>query len=739
MVGSEPEICEVGGGGLFLPFNDDEQRWPDAVRAFLYLVILGWFFLGVAIIADIFMAAIEAVTSKRKAYRLKSGQTVYVRVWNATVANLTLMALGSSAPEILLNVIEILSKKFYAGDLGPSTIVGSAAFNLMVIIAVCVYVIPSGEARTLRQPDVFKVTAFFSVFAYIWLIFILAVVSPDLVEAWEGVVTFCFFPVLVVTAFLVDIGMCSKRKQEVNIEEQQLLQAQMMERGMEITEEDALMMLRARDEELVGKSKAAVRAENGLTAAKGIASSDLSVGFVTQRFCFHEADTRLELEVEKNGDLAMESRVGIEYRTSDGTMTATRGQYHTLIDYLDIPAGQKSGVAVIERMPEMEIKTSTTSERLKDVNAIGKAEDEKNPLAATNGFDEYLQAQEDFFNVEIIRAVKLSSNTNGPASCTASDRMSSWPARSGTCSASMNDPINVKDRQFMTLADELNSKESSAKVSVMPDYRKVQVAITSIEESGQLRFEQPELSIPGKGEIEELKISVQRLNGSAGELTCRYTTEADTAKPVGDYEHTEGELVFLPGVMSQEIVIKILPKPSWEGSDRFFVVLSDIPGRTQCVLEDFAICGVNITSDRAAGFTNNILRLMDNNMNLDAWQQGTREWKEQWFSAFRPNSASDDDQVQEATAGEWTLHIIALPWKVLFALVPPPAYCNGWLCFCVALAMIGLLTGFIGDLAGLLGCVLGLKPGVTAITIVAIGTSLPDTFALLKIRPQTWL
>jgi len=28
-----------------------------------------------------------------------------------------------------------------------------------------------------------------------------------------------------------------------------------------------------------------------------------------------------------------------------------------------------------------------------------------------------------------------------------------------------------------------------------------------------------------------------------------------------------------------------------------------------------------------------------------------------------------------------------------------------------------------------MGCVIGLKPGVTAITFVAIGTSLPDTFA----------
>ena len=66
---------------------------------------------------------------------------------NPVVANLSLMALGSSAPEILLNVIEITTGKFMAGDLGPSTIVGSAAFNLLVILGVCVAAITEGTRR----------------------------------------------------------------------------------------------------------------------------------------------------------------------------------------------------------------------------------------------------------------------------------------------------------------------------------------------------------------------------------------------------------------------------------------------------------------------------------------------------------------------------------------------------------------------------------------------------------------
>ena len=76
---------------------------------------------------------------------------IEVRIWSDAVANLTLMALGSSAPEILLSIIEIIGNDFRAGDLGPGTIVGSAAFNLFVISAVCVMFIPAGETRRIKD------------------------------------------------------------------------------------------------------------------------------------------------------------------------------------------------------------------------------------------------------------------------------------------------------------------------------------------------------------------------------------------------------------------------------------------------------------------------------------------------------------------------------------------------------------------------------------------------------------
>lgn len=49
------------------------------------------------------------------------------------------MALGSSAPEILLSIIETVSTLGQApGRLGASTIVGSAAFNFLVISGVSI-------------------------------------------------------------------------------------------------------------------------------------------------------------------------------------------------------------------------------------------------------------------------------------------------------------------------------------------------------------------------------------------------------------------------------------------------------------------------------------------------------------------------------------------------------------------------------------------------------------------------
>ena len=90
---------------------------------------------------------------------------------------------------------------------------------------------------------------------------------------------------------------------------------------------------------------------------------------------------------------------------------------------------------------------------------------------------------------------------------------------------------------------------------------------------------------------------------------------------------------------------------------------------------------------------------------------------------------NEDGIIEDISALEAALHFLSIGWKVLFACTPPPHWGGGIPCFIVAICFIGALTAVVGEIAGVMGCVMGLKPGVTAITFVAIGTSLPDTFA----------
>jgi len=213
----EPKICKKGGGGLFLPmFGDAENASSEGLRLIIYGFFLLYLFFGASLVSDYFMTGIETITSKKTLVKHKrTERMVTVLVWNSTVANLTLMALGSSAPEILLSLIESLLLEFYSGELGPSTIVGSAAFNLFTIIAVCIISIPSYEVRRIRELDVYHITAVFSMFAYVWLLMIVVVITPDVIDVAEAVVTVLIFPCLVVICFFADKGYCRRRAKEV--------------------------------------------------------------------------------------------------------------------------------------------------------------------------------------------------------------------------------------------------------------------------------------------------------------------------------------------------------------------------------------------------------------------------------------------------------------------------------------------------------------------------------------------
>jgi len=127
-----------------------------------------------------------------------------VAVWNETVANLTLMALGSSAPEILLSVLgTVQDLEAIPSALGPATIVGSAAFNLLVISGLSIIAV-GDKPKAIANVGVFAITSVFSLWAYIWMYLVLMEFSKDEIESWEAWLTFAFFVILIALSFSAD-------------------------------------------------------------------------------------------------------------------------------------------------------------------------------------------------------------------------------------------------------------------------------------------------------------------------------------------------------------------------------------------------------------------------------------------------------------------------------------------------------------------------------------------------------
>ena len=181
-----------------------------------------YLFIGVAIISDVFMDSIEVITSQTRTIITEDdeGHKIIRKapVWNPTMANLTLMALGSSAPEIILNIYEtLITFGETPGELGASTIVGSAAFNFFVISGLSIYAV--SEANDERDEDelkedgtplgvkkiydmgVFTITCTCSMLAYIWAFYCLLDYEVTPLEAG---LTLGFMAVLLIAAYSAD-------------------------------------------------------------------------------------------------------------------------------------------------------------------------------------------------------------------------------------------------------------------------------------------------------------------------------------------------------------------------------------------------------------------------------------------------------------------------------------------------------------------------------------------------------
>ncbi|XP_029586783.1 sodium/calcium exchanger 3-like isoform X1 [Salmo trutta] len=750
--------------GIVLPiwYPEDPSMGDKMARVIVYFVAMIYMFLGVSIIADRFMAAIEVITSQEKEIIIKKANgettTATIRIWNETVSNLTLMALGSSTPEILLSVIEVCGHDFVAGELGPSTIVGSAAFNMFVIIGLCVSVIPEGETRKVKHLRVFFVTAAWSIFAYIWLYMILAVFSPNVVQIWEGLLTLAFFPICVILTWLADRRLLfykfmhkkyradNHRGVIIETEHERSKGIEMMDGGGKMVNSHFAhdggvahnLISLIEGKEVDESRRDMIRILKDLKQKHPEKEMDQLVEMANYYALSHQQKSRAFYRIQATRMMTGAGNI-LKKHVAEQTKRSASVQEVCVVgeeveEYVSRMAFEPAVYQCLENCGAALLAISRKGgDMAKTIYVDYKTEDG----SANAGADyEFTEGTVVFKPGEFIKEISIGI---------------------------IDDDIFEEDEHFFVRLSNVRVLESDEDETLLSPnslpYPKAllgfpavaTVTILDDDHAGIFTFETGTCHVSESVGIMEVK--VLRTSGARGTVIVPYRTMEGIAKGGGeDFEDTYGELEFKNDETCKMVQVKVIDDEEYEKNKNFFLELAEprmvdmslqkavpklseeeeakrIAEMAKPVLGEHSKLEVII--EESYEFKNTVDKLIKKT-NL-ALVVGTNSWRQQFMEAITV-SAGDEDEEDSGeerlpSCFDYVMHFLTVFWKVLFACVPPTDYLNGWACFFISIIIIGMLTAVIGDLASHFGCTIGLKDSVTAVVFVALGTSVPDTFA----------
>jgi len=674
----------VGDNGYFIEVIDAQKTfceswlnapainlWNQGGRGVLYLLSLFYLFLGVAICADIFMSAIEVITSKTYTINAldEDGHIVNVEahVWNETVANLTLLALGSSAPEILLALMETIKGLGEpAGELGPATIVGSASFNLFIIIAVCVISVPAvgttkdeSGIRKVTELGVFLITSVSSLWAYIWLLICIEISSPQEVTPVEATFTFLMFPALVGIAFGQDTGWtcCNRMKSKRNVERVKFKAAA---RG-NVSVEDAVEELKVKTP--IKKSYMVFRA-NAIREVSGKKSV-----FKKPEF---EPDEAIELQ-------STVSKIPDKLKARNEPMTT-----------IEFVCGKYA-------VKEDDGSVSVSVRRIGNLNATHQVVFETSDGDAQGKGD-----QKDY------------EHTEGVLTFAPGEKLKSIDI------TIYEDDLVEENEKFYVFLSHPKCTDKSHTTVGLGKLKVCEITIIDVSFPGEVGFVKSQMTV--QEDCGTITIPLERIKGSMGEFIVEYTTSQITAWPDDHFYSKAGSIKFEPNETHKDITIDIINKKETKDEDRTFEVLltKAINFNNTASLTNKTVVLVCITdSEKYAKMMKRIMHLWDAHKSSGSLASSS------WRALFEDAAGAP---AQVSCMG-YLVHTLALPWKLLLAIIPPTSYFGGWLTFWCSLATTGAITFVIGEMAETFACMVGIPKAFAAVTFVALGTSMPDTFA----------
>merc|ERR1712050_357235 len=573
------------------------------------------------------------------------------------------------------------------------------------------YVIPDDEVRKIKHLRVFIITATWSVFAYVWLYIILGAVSYGEVHSWEGILTFLFFPATVYTAFVADRRMFFYKYFDKKYRAQRGVIVQSEKGDIENRAEEkfkdfdedvdpalaefernrreyinAMKRIRlenpdislidletkAREEVMAKgpKSRAYYRAQ---ATRKMAGKEDAAKAFKKQLAAEEEAALAASLEKKDDGV----SR--IMFDPPHYTVMESVGTFEVTV----VREGGDMNQTIQVDYKTEDGSASSEGDYIEAVGTLTFGPGETQKMVTLEVLDDDVFEEDEHFYIRISNLRRKDGKAFSEISVTGEDGI-----------AKMQPSIQLGTPHMAT------------------------IMILDDDHGGIFSFDEEEAEVVES--VGTFELEVKRISGARDKVAVPYNTEDGTAKEGEHYEAQEGELIFNNEETSKTISLEITEEEK--------VALLGRP----CHGDNSRIM---IRIRESKEFKSSVDKMMQKANN--SMMVGSSSWLDQFTDAFTVQADDDEEEGEEGEEGEeempscgdYIMHFLTLPWKLIFAFIPPTGLANGYVKFVISILFIGACTAVIGDIAGHLGCFINLKDGVNAIAFVALGTSVPDTFA----------
>lgn len=583
--------------------------------------------------------------------------------------------------------------------------------------------VPTGELRIIADMGVFIVTAIFSIFAYIWMMIVLVLWSPDKVEIAEAVITLIFFIILITLAFAADKYNAYKKKK---FEKENPNQVEENKVYPEDQFKKILGVKQSKDYRLE-RNKQPQQTQTDIENQK-LNENNSNITEIENKLS--EMNNK-ELKNDKS-DRVLEVDKPLRKDQSNKNLNRNRkpsdqGQDKPIYS-------QGVGTSLSGRKPYYN--------QLKNQSARNNVNTQKNAEFGFNTLKYAIKENKGPLMVKILNKLKVANRIGirtleGTATehedYEKIDKILEFEDGQEFISIEIgivDDDIVEPDENFFV---ELYNPETQESLDGSDTI--TEVIIIDNDRPGILTFKERLVKVSEEEDYAE--VTVVRMDGSDGVVACRYFSrekedEVDRAKEGIDFTSVDGVVWFEHNEIEKIIKVPILKKGNNpERDDTFELKIEKLSGENEEELfkkkgthPKFSkknFCIVEITA--SLEFVESIEKVKKILSVEDP------SWAAQFKQGCMLSPTITEEGIEEVSCLDAVLHFLTIFWKVFFALIPPRQMGGGWPCFVVSLMMIGLLTAFVNEAATVFGCVIGLEPAVTAITFVALGTSLPDTFA----------